>query len=190
MNGCEPSVLSQSVWQFLCYKSSVFYVLFEMCLKYINDIWIFKRQHTKMYKWCCVTKLSVCLQREEQSWLCNSPVPEPTMSLLGDSDIASASLSLKPSSVASTEDMWRKPKLSGQLPHTSSRVTLWSNVPERERDREKLDTLNMCISAICCEYISQCCFSAFLWQVWHRNRKKTFNNELTDPSQDGIVPTS
>lgn len=62
-------------------------------------------------------------------YVCDWPVAEPTMSLDGDSDMASASLSLSPSSVDSTELMWRRPKLSGQLPHTSSRVTLRSNVP-------------------------------------------------------------
>ncbi|KAG7279748.1 hypothetical protein CRUP_021364 [Coryphaenoides rupestris] len=58
---------------------------------------------------------------------------QPTMSLEGDSDMASASLSRRPSSLASTEPaMWRgRLKLSGQLPHTSSRVTpRHSNAPE------------------------------------------------------------
>lgn len=63
------------------------------------------------------------------------PVPEQTMSLLGDSDMASASLSRSPSSVLSMDDMWRSPKLSGQLPHTSSKVTLRSKVPAWDRGR-------------------------------------------------------
>lgn len=53
------------------------------------------------------------------------PVADPTMSLEGDSDMASASLSRRPSSLASADPMLCRgtPKLSGQLPHTSSRVT-------------------------------------------------------------------
>lgn len=53
------------------------------------------------------------------------PVADPTISLEGDSDIASASLSRRPSSLASAEPTLCRgtPKLSGQLPHTSSRVT-------------------------------------------------------------------
>lgn len=57
------------------------------------------------------------------------PVPDPTTSRLGDSAMASASRSRRPSSVCSMEDMCRSPKPSGQLPHTSSRVTLRSKVP-------------------------------------------------------------
>lgn len=60
------------------------------------------------------------------------PVPDPTMSLLGDSDIASARRSRRPSSVCSMEDMWRRPKLSGQLPQTSRRVMLRSKAPGRQ----------------------------------------------------------
>lgn len=53
------------------------------------------------------------------------PVADPTMSLDGDSDMASASLSRRPSSLVSAEPTMclGTPKLSGQLPHTSSRVT-------------------------------------------------------------------
>lgn len=43
--------------------------------------------------------------------------------------MASASRSRRPSSVCSMEAMCRSPKPSGQLPHTSSRVTLRSKVP-------------------------------------------------------------
>lgn len=51
------------------------------------------------------------------------PVADPTISLEGDSDMASASLSRRPSSLASAEPTLCMPKLSGQLPHTSSKVT-------------------------------------------------------------------
>lgn len=44
--------------------------------------------------------------------------------------MASASRSRRPSSECSMEDICRSPKPSGQLPHTSSRVTLRSKVPE------------------------------------------------------------
>ncbi|EDL15774.1 mCG146188, partial [Mus musculus] len=54
------------------------------------------------------------------------PVPDPTTSRLGDSAMASASRSRRPSSECSMEDICRSPKPSGQLPHTSSRVTLRS----------------------------------------------------------------
>lgn len=57
------------------------------------------------------------------------PVPDPTTSRLGDSAMASASRSRRPSSVCSMEDICRSPKPSGQLPHTSNRVTLRSKVP-------------------------------------------------------------
>jgi hypothetical protein len=57
------------------------------------------------------------------------PVPDPTTSRLGDSAMASASRSRRPSSECSMEDICRSPKPSGQLPHTSSRVTLRSKVP-------------------------------------------------------------
>lgn len=61
------------------------------------------------------------------------PVPEPTMSLLGDSHIASARRSRRPSSLGSMDDMWRRPKFSGQLPHTSSKVTLRSKAPSTNK---------------------------------------------------------
>lgn len=67
-------------------------------------------------------------------WTPALPVPEPTMSLQGDSDMASARRSRRPSSVFSIDDVCRTPKLSGQLPHTSSSVTLRSNVPETRED--------------------------------------------------------
>lgn len=55
----------------------------------------------------------------------HQPVADPTISLEGDSDMASASLSRRPSSLASAEPTLclGTPKLSGQLPHTSNRVT-------------------------------------------------------------------
>lgn len=113
--------------------------------------WIINKQYTKMNKCCWGYEALTMFAQTKTVMTCNSPVPEPTMSLLGDSDMASASLSLKPSSVASTEDMWRKPKLSGQLPHTSRRVTLWSNVPVRDREKERgqLD-INIWTLATCC----------------------------------------
>lgn len=55
------------------------------------------------------------------------------MSLLGDSHIASARRSRSPSSLCSMEDMWRRPKFSGQLPHTSSKVTLRSKAPSTDK---------------------------------------------------------
>lgn len=66
------------------------------------------------------------------------PVPDPTTSRLGDSAMASASRSRRPSSVCSMEDMCRSPKPSGQLPHTSSRVTLRSKVPAAHRGHPTL----------------------------------------------------
>lgn len=67
--------------------------------------------------------------RQARSVMPPLPVPDPTTSRLGDSAMASASRSRRPSSVCSMEDMCRSPKPSGQLPHTSSRVTLRSKVP-------------------------------------------------------------
>lgn len=66
------------------------------------------------------------------------PVADPTTSRLGDSAMASASRSRRPSSVCSMEVMCRSPKPSGQLPHTSSRVTLRSKVPAVHRARQTL----------------------------------------------------
>lgn len=67
--------------------------------------------------------------RQARSVMLPLPVPETTTSRLGDSAMASARRSRRPSSVCSMEDMCRSPKPSGQLPHTSSRVTLRSKAP-------------------------------------------------------------
>lgn len=73
----------------------------------------------------------------KSGYRCDSPlpVPGPTTSRLGDSAMASASRSRRPSSVCSMEDMCRSPKPSGQLPHTSRRVTLRSKAPAAHRGR-------------------------------------------------------